>query len=84
MDGDVIMDQHPAVIEWARKKFGITDPDIKIRVVEKEISGGYCDTCYYEYTEWHVIQYMPDGTTNVLHRFDDDLASMLREILEAP
>jgi hypothetical protein len=75
------MDQHPAITKWAIKKFGLTT-DAKIFVEEQERSTGYCETCYHSWKVWCVIERKPGQKDVILKEFENDLASILREILD--
>lgn len=72
--------QHELITQWAIEKFNLS-PDTQVYVEEETRSGGYCETCWYEYTEWEVYSY--EGSKKVIHEtFTDDFASILREVLD--
>lgn len=73
------MQTHPAINEWGRKKYKLSD-DAVVLVNSETISGGYCETCYY--TEEVIKVYaLENGATREVGQLYDDMASLLREIL---
>lgn len=75
------MNTHPAIDKWGRKKYNL--PDNATVFIEQETrSGGYCETCYYE-EEVMVIYSEVDGKRTKLAERSVDMATMLREILDA-
>lgn len=73
--------QHEAITNWAKRKFGLA-ADITVEIEQETVSGGYCDTCWYEYEVWVVYQIDAAGKRTKIHSFDDDFASILREVLD--
>ena len=72
--------QHEAVTRWAKARFKLPD-DAVVKVEQVTVSGGYCETCWYEDEEWHVLMKDGNGWKRV-YNFYDDYASIVREILD--
>lgn len=73
---------HPAISAWAIKKFDLPE-GTTARVESNRISGGYCETCWYEYEVMDVLAKKPGSDKEELvHRYDEmDMATLLKDIL---
>lgn len=56
-------------------EFNVADTD-KVEILRETRSDGYCETCSYDYEVW--VIYI---NSKPVKEFDDDLASILNEIL---
>lgn len=75
--------QHPLVAVWAIKKYDLPE-GTEVFIEGDTVSGGYCDTCWYEYEVVRVKAKKPGETEFVeIDQMDSDLASLLNEILDA-
>lgn len=72
--------QHEAVTRWAKAKYKLHDEAV-VKVEQVTVSGGYCETCWYEEEEWHVLL-KEDNSWRRIDNFYDDYASIVREILD--
>lgn len=75
--------QHPLIALWAIKKYDLPE-GTEVFVEGDTISGGFCETCWYEYEVVRVKVKKPGETTYTeVDQFDGDLAGLLNEILDA-
>lgn len=74
------MTQHKLIDKWGRVKYNLPE-NATVRVEQKTIYGGFCETCSYEY-EVTKIYSIIDGVETELDQYETDLASLLREILD--
>lgn len=72
--------QHPTITAWAVAKYGL-EPDANVTVERVKEFHGYCPTCAYEEEFW-IVYDNSGGNKLELARFEDDLASLLKEILD--
>lgn len=74
---------HPAINKWGQKKYNRPE-GTEFKIESETIYGGYCETCSYEEEVMRVSAKAP-GEKDFKHveDMDNDLASLLREILDA-
>ena len=75
------MNSHVMIDKWGQKKYKMAE-GTKFWIEQESRSGGYCETCWYEY-EVMVVYADVDGRRTQIDELRTNLSEMLNEIMDA-
>ena len=75
------MNTHAMIDKWGQKKYNMAE-GTKFWIEQETRSGGYCETCWYEY-EVMIVYAEIDGRQTKVGEINTTLPEMLNEIMDA-
>ena len=75
------MNKHPVIDKWAQKKYK-RPAGTEFVIKQESKSGGYCDTCRYDY-ETMVVYEVVGGSLVEIDEMYMDMPSILNEIFDS-